>query len=125
MKKLTWLGLVAALIVAAPTQARCDGEAPPANAAAKAKADKEVTLHGTLGCGKCSFHEASACENVLKVKTGDKEDSYLLADNAVSEANHEKVCGPSAPAIVTGTVAKGGKKSRGRKILTASAIKFD
>jgi hypothetical protein len=83
---------------------------------------KEVTLKGMLGCGKCSFHEAKACENVLKVKTeGKKEDTYLLTDNEVARANHEKVCGPASPATVTGTVEAKGKK----KILTATAIVFD
>jgi hypothetical protein len=103
---------------------------PPAKAPAPATAAKpgEVTLKGTLGCGKCSFHEAKACENVLKVKEGDKTETYVLADNPVSRANHEKVCGPSSPATVTGTVAKpkaGSKKKDGRKVLTASAITFD
>jgi hypothetical protein len=93
-------------------------------------AHQEVTLKGTLGCGKCSFHEASACENVLKVQTGDKIETYLLADNDVSRANHEKVCGPASPATVTGTVSEPkakdnrAKKPR-RKLLTASSIKFD
>jgi hypothetical protein len=91
-------------------------------AAAHAADGKPVTLKGMLGCGKCSFHEAKACENVLKVKTGAKKaDTYKLADNEVSRANHEKVCGPASPATVTGTVeVKGGKK-----ILTATAIVFD
>ena len=106
-----------------------------ATAAAKEPAAGEVTLKGTLGCGKCSFHEASACENVLKVTTGDKTETYVLADNAVSKANHEKVCGPSSPATVTGTVAaakgkakgKGKSKAKGdeRKVLTASSITFE
>jgi hypothetical protein len=91
-------------------------------ASARAADTKEVTLKGMLGCGKCSFKEAKACENVLKVKTGaKKEDTYLLADNEVSRANHEKVCGPASPATVTGTVETKGKK----KILTATAIVFD
>jgi hypothetical protein len=94
--------------------------AAPATNAAKAAA-KEVTLKGTLGCGKCSFHEAKACQNVLKVKAGDKEVSYVLADNAVSRANHEKVCGPASPATVTGTVSGKGSK----KVLTATAITFE
>ena len=114
---------LALLLGAAP--ARAGDPAPAAKAAAPAK---EVTLKGTLGCGKCSFHEAKACENVLKVKSGDKTESYVLADNAVSRANHEKVCGPSSPATVTGTVSKpkpGAKKKDGRKVLTASAITFE
>ena len=56
-------------------------------------------------------------------------ETYVLADNAVSQANHEKVCGPASPATVTGTVSKsksGPKATKDhRKVLTASAIKFD
>jgi Family of unknown function (DUF6370) len=101
-------------------------KAPPSAPDKAATADAgiaAVTLTGTLGCGKCSFHEAKACQNVLKVKRpgGGKDDSYLLADNDVSRANHEKVCGPASPATVTGTVSK----AHGKKVLTATAIKFD
>jgi hypothetical protein len=120
--------LVAALALLGTTAARASDAPPPAKAAASASAAKEITLKGTLGCAKCSFHEAKACENVLKVKDGDKTETYVLADNAVSRANHEKVCGPSSPATVTGTVSKpqpGAKKKDGRKVLTASAITFD
>ena len=61
---------------------------------------------------------------MLKVKDGDKEVSYQLADNEVGRANHEKVCGPASPATVTGTVeTKPGKN--GKKILTATAITFE
>ena len=91
---------------------------------ASAAAPKEVTLKGQLGCAKCSFHEAKACQNVLKVKDGakqGKETSYELADNDVSRANHEKVCGPASAATVKGTVTE----KDGKKILTASAITFE
>jgi hypothetical protein len=125
MKKLTAtlaLALSASLALVASVYA---GDAPPA---AKATAQPaEVTLKGTLGCGKCSFHEAKACENVLKVEAGGKTETYLLADNDVSRENHEKVCGPASPATVTGTVSEPkakGKKPR-RKLLTATSIKFD
>lgn len=96
-------------------------EAPKAAPSAPAAAAQEVTLKGMLGCGKCSFHEAKACQNVLKVKDGDKEVSYQLADNEVGRANHEKVCGPASAATVTGTVAQ----KKGKKILTATAITFE
>jgi hypothetical protein len=90
--------------------------------AANAAKPKEVTLKGQLGCGKCSFHEASACQNVLKVKdAAGKETTYVLADNDVSRANHEKVCGPASPATITGAVSE----KDGKKVLTASAITFD
>jgi hypothetical protein len=104
--------------------------APAKDAAAQPGAQpgtKEVTLKGSLGCGKCSFHEAKACENVLKVQAGDKVETYLLADNEVSKANHEKVCGPASPATVTGTVteSKGKRGKPGKKVLTATSIKFE
>jgi hypothetical protein len=103
-----------------------DGSASAAKTPAPVESGaQEVTLKGTLGCGKCSFHEAKACQNVLKVKNGAKQESYLLADNAVSQANHEKVCGPSAPATVTGTVSRPRSKKDRRKVLTASNITFD
>jgi hypothetical protein len=130
-KKLT-LSLVVSLSLAVSLSlsllgaavVRAEDPAPAPAKAAKSGA-KEVTLKGTLGCGKCSFHEAKECENVLKVQDGDKVDTYVLADNAVSKANHEKVCGPSSPATVTGKVSPGKGKQAGRKVLTASSIKFD
>jgi hypothetical protein len=136
MKKLTTTLTALALLLGpvsfvAPAGARePTDEAPPSPTAKAAPADAAtaaVTLTGTLGCGKCSFHEAKACQNVLKVKRphgakdGGKDDSYLLADNDVSRANHEKVCGPASPATVTGTISK----AHGKKVLTATAIKFD
>jgi hypothetical protein len=133
MKYLTSSSLAVALtlLLGAPTARAGDPPPAPSSAAPSGGAAKEVTLKGTLGCGKCSFHEAKACENVLKVKDGDKLETYVLADNAVSRANHEKVCGPASPATVTGTVSepKAGSKAKGsradrRKVLTASAITF-
>jgi hypothetical protein len=114
--------MVLALLAAAP--ARAGAPESPADRAPAAAA-KEVTLKGTLGCGKCSFHEAKACQNVLKVKDGEKVETYVLADNDVSRANHEKVCGPASPATVTGTVSKSKSKKDPRKVLTASAVTFD
>jgi hypothetical protein len=116
----------ALLALLSTTPARADAPpAAPEKAPGAEKAGKEVTLHGTLGCGRCSFREASACQNVLKVKNGAKEDTYVLADNAVSQANHDKVCGPTSPATITGALSKPDKRSHGRKVLTASAIKFE
>jgi hypothetical protein len=126
MKLHAW-SLVASLVgllSVAPARA-ASPDAPAKSPAPAASAAQEVTLKGTLGCGKCSFHEAKACENVLKVKDGEKETTYVLADNDVSRANHEKVCGPSSPATVTGKVSKPKSKKDGRKVLTASSITFD
>src|SRR5262245_35247162 len=77
----------------------------PAKPAAAKAAGKEVTLKGTLGCGKCAFHESKKCENVLKVTEGGKETKYYLAQNSVAEENHEMICKSPKAVTVTGTVA--------------------
>jgi hypothetical protein len=46
---------------------------------------------------------------------------YYLAKNAVAEENHEKVCGGSVAATVTGRISDDG----GKKVITPSAVKFD
>ena len=121
MKKLMLL-LVLGCVSFGP-EASADKPDKPAPPVAAKPAGEELTLTGTLGCGKCSFHEAKACQNVLKVKVPGqkKDDTYVLADNETSRANHEKVCGPASPATVTGTISK----THGKKVLTATAIKFD
>jgi hypothetical protein len=126
-KNLTLALLASLTLLAGAAPSRADEPAKTETKAA-APAEKEVTLKGTLGCAKCSFHEAKACENVLKVtQSGSpkKVETYVLADNEVSRSNHEKVCGPSSPATVTGTVSKSTSKKDRRKVLTASAITFE
>jgi hypothetical protein len=92
-------------------------EAKPDKAAA-AKKGEEVTLKGTLGCGKCAFHTSDKCSNVLKVKdAAGKETAYELADTAVAQEHH--VCGGTKEVTVTGTVSE----KAGKKVLTASEIK--
>ena len=124
MKNITSLLVLSLFVVLAGGAARAADDKPAKPKAAesgKAAAGKEVTLSGTFGCGKCSFKEAKQCQNVLKVKDGGKDVSYTLAKNAVSEDNHEAVCSTTKPATVTGTVSE----EKGKKVLTASAIKFD
>jgi hypothetical protein len=106
---------------AAKTEKTEKTESPPAAPA------QEVTLKGTLGCGKCSFKKTAECQNVLKVKEEGKEVTYFLAPNDVSNANHEMVCSGTKQVTVKGTVAEesGKKKKGGKKILTASEIKVD
>jgi hypothetical protein len=110
-------------------------ESAKAKPAAKKKpAGKEVTLKGDLTCAKCGLHEPGACQNVLVVAAADKASvgaggsgaagqtvKYYLEKNAVAEANHEKVCGGSVPATVTGRVREEG----GKMVITASAVKLD
>ena len=87
----------------------------------------EATLTGELTCAKCGLHEATSCQNVLVVKEAKGtsgaagEVKYYLAKNAVAQENHQRVCGGSAHATVTGKVSEEG----GKKIITPSAVKFD
>lgn len=104
--------------------AKPDDKAPKAAAAPSDKASgKEVTLKGEMTCAKCGLHESKTCQNVLQVKDagGGKETKYYMTKNAVSDDKHEKVCKGSAAATVTGTVGE----DHGKKIMTASAVKFD
>jgi hypothetical protein len=80
----------------------------------------EVTLNGEMHCAKCTLHEADKCQNVLKVTEGGKETKYYLAENPTAHDNHKMVCKAPAPATVTGQV----KEEGGKKVLTASAIKY-
>ena len=121
----------------AARKAAAEAAAPTAKAkpAAKKKpAGKEVTLKGDLTCAKCGLHEAGACQNVLVVAAAEKASvgaggtgavgqtvKYYLEKNAVAEENHEKVCGGSVPATVTGRV----HEEDGKKIITASAVKLE
>jgi hypothetical protein len=77
------------------------------------KADKEVTLKGTLTCGKCELKMSDACANVLKVTekkdNKDVEVVYWLKDEGKSEKYH--ACTKPKKASVTGVVSeKDGKK---------------
>jgi hypothetical protein len=102
----------------AKAEAKPEGKKP---AAAKGAAAKEVTLSGTMVCAKCSLGEGKKCQSVLKVDEGGKSEKYYLAQNEVAEQNHETVCSGETKATVTGAV----KTAKGKKVLTASAIKFD
>jgi hypothetical protein len=90
-----------------------------AKAAAKPAAS-DVTLTGTMVCGKCGLKETKSCQNVLKVTEGGKEVKYYLADNDVAKGNHGQVCGGTAEATVKGSVAK----KDGKNVLTASEIAY-
>ena len=88
----------------------------------KSASGSEVTLKGDMTCAKCGLHEASKCQNVLKVKdAAGKEVKYYLAKNSVSDDHHEKVCSGSSPATVTGKVSDEG----GKKMMTASEVKYE
>jgi hypothetical protein len=103
---------------------KADKADKPAKAEKAAKADKsagEVTLSGELVCAKCTLHESKKCQNVLKVTDAGKETKYYLAQNDVAKSNHEHVCSAPEKATVKGVVSE----DAGKKVLTASEIKFD
>jgi hypothetical protein len=86
--------------------------------AVKAADAKEVTLKGSIVCGKCTLKETDACSNVLLVKDGDKEVKYYLQDKGKPESYH--ACAPNSKkeVTVTGKVEEKG----GKKLLTASKV---
>jgi hypothetical protein len=73
---------------------------------------KEVTLKGTIMCGRCALKETKRCQNVIQVKENDKVVTYYFKDKGVNEEYHEAICGGDRlPGTVTGVVAtKDGKK---------------
>ena len=76
-------------------------------------ADKEVTLKGTMVCGKCTLGVCKKCTNVLQVKEGGKTVNYFIDDKGNKEKYHKAICpgGKEQEAEVTGTVStKDGKK---------------
>lgn len=97
------------------------GMARAAEKAEKAEKGGKVTLSGEMTCAKCGLKEADKCQNVLKVTDGGAETKYYLVQNPVAKDNHKKVCGGNAKATVTGSV----KEEGGKKMLTASEIKYE
>lgn len=81
---------------------------------------KEVTLKGTLVCGKCTLKETDKCTNVLQVKKGDKTENYYIEDKGNKADYHKGICpaGSKKDATVTGTVTE----KDGKKWLKASKV---
>ncbi len=82
-------------------------------ALAQADDKKEVTLKGTMVCGKCTLKVCKKCTNVLKVDEDGKTVNYFIDDKGAKEKYHKAICPGNAEqeAEVTGTVStKDGKK---------------
>ena len=80
---------------------------------------KEVTITGTMVCGKCTLHETKSCQNVVQVQQDGKTVNYYLKQNDVSKGAHEPICGGSSEKVtVTGTVREKG----GKEIMTPTKI---
>jgi hypothetical protein len=74
---------------------------------------KEVTIKGTMVCGKCTLKVCQKCTNVLQVKEDGKTVNYFIDDKGKGEKYHKAVCPPNSDqqAEITGTVStKDGKK---------------
>lgn len=84
-----------------------------------ADAAKEVTITGSMVCGKCTMHETKSCQNVVQVMKDGKTVNYYLVQNDTSKAAHEPIChGDSEKVTVTGTV----EEKDGKEVLTPSKI---
>jgi len=79
----------------------------------------QVTITGTMVCGKCTLHETKSCQNVVQVSQDGKTVNYYLKQNDVSKAAHDPICGGSSEKVtVTGTV----KEKNGKEMMTPSKI---
>ena len=83
-------------------------------------ADKnQVTLTGTMVCGKCKLHETAECQNVLQAEKDGKTVNYYLTQNKVSKAFHDNICQNDGEKVtVTGKVSE----KDGKEELVASKI---
>jgi len=82
----------------------------------------EVTITGSMMCGKCSLHLTKECQNVVQVQQDGKTVNYFLTQNKVSKAAHDPICmGPAEKVTVTGTV----KEKGGKETMTPSKIDVD
>jgi hypothetical protein len=79
----------------------------------------DVTLSGTMVCGKCKLHETAKCQNVLQVEKDGKTVNYYLTQNKVSKDFHSNICQNDGEKVtVTGTV----KEKGGKEVMSATKI---
>ena len=85
---------------------------------------KELSVKGTIMCGKCTLKETDVCQAALQVKRKGKDGKevtrvVLLKNDAVTKAFHKKICdGDKIAVAVTGKFEGKGKK----RLLIASKI---
>jgi type 1 fimbria pilin len=108
MKTSKWFLVLAAGLLAATVTARV-----------LAAGSSEVTLTGTMVCGKCKLHETDKCQNVLQVEKDGKTVNYYLKQNKVSKDFHSNICQNDGEKVtVSGTV----KEKGGKEMMTATKI---
>jgi len=84
------------------------------------KKEKEVTLKGSITCGKCDLKVEKKCATVIVVKKGDKETVYYF-DPAGDKKYHKNICTAAKDGSVTGVVSKKDDKH----FIKVSKVKFD
>ena len=82
--------------------------------------EKEQSIKGEGMCAKCELKETKTCQNVIKVKKGDKSIVYYLEQNDVSKGFHKNLCSSTAKVSAMGTV----KEVDGKQMLTVSKIEM-
>jgi hypothetical protein len=84
------------------------------------KKAKEVTLKGSITCGKCDLKVDDKCATVIVVKKGDKETVYYF-DKAGDKKYHKNICRGAKAGSVTGVVSK----KKDKHYIKVSEVKFD
>src|SRR5437588_12235733 len=84
------------------------------------KAEKEVTLKGTIVCTKCELGETKACGNAIKTKLDGKDVTVYFKDKGKGESYHGKICSAPKAGSVTGVVAEEDRDGKKVKIITPS-----
>jgi hypothetical protein len=109
MKKSILLLLAAGLLLAVAPSRLFAADTP----------NKEVTLTGMAVCAKCVLHETKECQNVLQIQKDGKTVNYYLAQNDISKAFHDNICGTAGEKVTaTGTVSE----KDGKQVMTISKI---
>ena len=80
----------------------------------------QVTLNGTMVCGKCKLHITKECQDVLQVEKDGKTVNYFLTMNKTAKDFHPNICQNDGEKVtVTGKV----KEKAGKETMVASKIK--
>ena len=84
------------------------------------KKSKEVTLKGTITCGKCDLGKDKACATVIVVKNDTKETVYYF-DKDSHKKYHGDTCTEAKKGSVVGVVSTAGD----RKIITVKKLTYE
>jgi hypothetical protein len=90
------------------------------SSAGEKKKAEEVTLKGTITCGKCDLGKTAQCATVLVVKK-DGKDQTIFFDAASHKKYHDDVCAAPAKGTVVGTTKKDGDKV----VISVKKLEYD